>query len=835
MSRAMARGQQPKDTCWDALNVLPFDRYKRLRIAQRPGSSETFSAVNGAVNGMIQVVLGQADAGWGTVATNFTNVEEAIESWSDPLNNPYEWGAGTSNTDTNNISTYLALFSGGRTGTWPSGGAPNFAPLEVGGLGATLFLTSQHDASGTITAGAVGSSAAFTTSSATAADNFYMLVNEVADYEFGIPTNRSTFFSVRSNASSPSTTTGMLTVQVDWVASSITLYQGSTQLATATGLDLSGQSSFAIEVSGSSVTVLTSPSINSDNTITGTPTITTTVTNDTTLLGIAVGQIWTDTTINPMGIGSIILGSGTSERPREIRLIATDTSGSVWVGDDPTSLVDIADGQLTAHSPGLTDVNGHVYLVDGTNTLDLDLSDNVIAPLSASAGSVPAGCRVARTWRGRLVLAAPDSGQQNFFMSRQGDPTDWDFSQPDPAAAFAGNASTSGRIGDIIIDIIPFSDDALWIMCDHSIWAVIGDPLDGGTIIPISPAIGIIGTNAWTLAPDGTVWFVGTGGLYHASSPRTQPQLVSATTYPQFFQGIDRKSNYFRLAYDRDNYGFWVFVTAIESGIGSTHLWADSRPRSFEYGVTVSAQDQVPSLFPQHFPDRHGPISALVWDGDGPSDRYILFGGRDGVIRKLDPTTFTDDGDAIEASVTLGPVSPSQGSSEAVLNGTTLDFGEVQTDGDPWGVSIQLNAGKTAYDVTEGTPITTATIPVILDRRQKTCRQRLKGAWFTIELSKIAFAVTLSGGIQNTVIGDVIQNDDAESETATVIGISADATTLYLNKVGGLGWEVGDTVENLTHTFMGSVTLATANDEGYFSFESGTLTFAPAGLNRRQR
>lgn len=33
----MNREGQPPDTCWNALNVLPYDRYGRLRVAQRPG------------------------------------------------------------------------------------------------------------------------------------------------------------------------------------------------------------------------------------------------------------------------------------------------------------------------------------------------------------------------------------------------------------------------------------------------------------------------------------------------------------------------------------------------------------------------------------------------------------------------------------------------------------------------------------------------------------------------------------------------------------------------------------------------------------------------------
>lgn len=48
----MNREGQPPDTCWNALNVLPYDAWGRKRVAQRSGTSEPFSAFTGG--GFIQ-------------------------------------------------------------------------------------------------------------------------------------------------------------------------------------------------------------------------------------------------------------------------------------------------------------------------------------------------------------------------------------------------------------------------------------------------------------------------------------------------------------------------------------------------------------------------------------------------------------------------------------------------------------------------------------------------------------------------------------------------------------------------------------------------------------
>ena len=53
--RAVPREGQPQDTCWNALNCLPYDRYGRKRLSQRTGLAYQFTnAAAGFIQGMIE-------------------------------------------------------------------------------------------------------------------------------------------------------------------------------------------------------------------------------------------------------------------------------------------------------------------------------------------------------------------------------------------------------------------------------------------------------------------------------------------------------------------------------------------------------------------------------------------------------------------------------------------------------------------------------------------------------------------------------------------------------------------------------------------------------------
>lgn len=359
-------------------------------------------------------------------------------------------------------------------------------------------------------------------------------------------------------------------------------------------------------------------------------------------------------------------GGSPGETVRDTRLIAVagEDVYSGTLGGPYTKIDNVRD---TQRKPSLTDVNGLVYLVDGEDYVKVIDPIAVTADdLVASGGSVPLACTIAVTWRGRLVLSGQEDLPQNIYMSKAGDPTDWNYSPgvPNALQAIDLNASDAGRIGQPVIALVPYHDDTLLIGCDHGLYVVTGDPAAGGTVEAISDGIGFTTRDGWCMSPDGTIYFVGTSGFYRMQAGGSGPVNVALGKYQQYFQELDRASNYIMCTWDRDRVGCWIFVVPRIEGAESTHLWFDAKQEAF---------------WPMRLPTNQGPLATIVYDGDSPTDRYTLLGGHDGYIRRFDKEADQDDGVAITSYVFLGPVNP---------GGSFADFKIVETE---WSLGVPSN------------------------------------------------------------------------------------------------------------------------------------------------
>lgn len=696
VNRAASREEQPELSIFDSLNMLPFDRTKRLRIGQRAGAGELLHPASGNVLGLYQVTLGQEEI---TDPTTLFKDEFAYSAGGlDTVDTDDNWETGIWHLESD-----LSLEAS--ADSYVVNSDHTLSPKDLSNLyyarfAGSLDWTNHQKISmqATIKGKSVSTGGLLYLRHYGPVDSFQEFGGGevIALLQWNSDGTLSTVEVTGGDGSNDSTVTIFTGDLAGNVRSSDLTFK----------LEQNG-TTFTVSVNGTDVTSITQSGLTLD----GSDAFPVVIFNP--------GQSGEKLTVvewdDPAGSGDV------TSLAREVKLIATGDK-NVFVGD-LTGMDQVGSSNiLTASKPCLADYNGHVYIVDGTHVLDFDVRGNSIGDYTPDEGDSPTGSRWVRSWRGRLIFGGSDDAGQNFFATKVGDPQNIDLTDPGtPGNPFDGNASKAGQVGDILLDGVPFTNDVFLLMGDHTIWAINGDPTDGGSIDMISGSIGILGRDAWTVAPDGTLYFIGTGGLFKIQAGSSTVQPLSLGLYPQFFQGIDRKTSYFGLQYDRDSHGLYIFVTSI-TNTASTHLWYDVRTES---------------LWPLQFPGTHGPMSSLIFDGDKPNDRVLLLGGRTGKIYFLNTTALDDTDNAISAYVVLGPFHPTDGA--AVLSATTIDFGELapadQENAAAWNVDVTLQAGPDAYSVTDGTPHSTATISCPLDRRQKTMRQRLRGGWFTMKLA----------------------------------------------------------------------------------------------------
>ncbi len=438
-----------------------------------------------------------------------------------------------------------------------------------------------------------------------------------------------------------------------------------------------------------------------------------------------------------------------------VKITSTGTSGPGGAASESLASAEVSLGpsgsldkflKVTVPASG-GPFNVYVSLSPGTETLQATGIANSgnwtqSGPLTSTGATAPQGltptnCFLCCNWRGRFVLAGDSGNPQNFYMSRVGVPTDWNYAATDPAAAVAGNLSESGQIGEPIVALIPYTDDYMLIGCTNSLWMLQGDPANGGSIVRVSDQMGLVSPNSWCVDPAGTLYFIARGGLYSVRPIwefYQPPQLLSGETYDQYFQAIINGSYYISMQWDVDAKYMHIFATPTNGTTQGVHLIFDQRNGG---------------LWPQQYPLTQGPTASARYAANNVNggQRAILLGGWDGYIRQWTLNNLDDDGTAIEAYAVLGPVRPATEAS--IFSGITIDFGELAAGAETaeWNLSAFVCAGPDAFSVTEGVvpPFLPSDqtfgnyhsiyqVPSTLDRRQKTYRQRFRGGWFSLVL-----------------------------------------------------------------------------------------------------
>ena len=310
---------------------------------------------------------------------------------------------------------------------------------------------------------------------------------------------------------------------------------------------------------------------------------------------------------------------------------------------------------------------------DGTCSWQVSVSakvlrndENSLDVFMASVGSVPVNCPLICLYRDRLVMAGNPTEPHLWYMSRQGDPYDWNYTEDlesdetDYGIAVAGQNSNAGIIGEPIRALMPHSDDYLVFGYDTQLWILRGDPAAGGQLDCISRTVGVVGKRAWCYGPQGEIYFLSHNGIHKlAAGGSSMPQMVSYPRIPVELTRYTYKDNV-QMSYDRGALGIHIFIEGESRGwffsVENESFW----PVEFADGADVSAMCEFGNRALFGCVDGHVRVhdDEAMSDGNNAFSSYVLIGpvrlGRDdygnGVLQRLD-VTMCGSMDAIGTSI----------------------------------------------------------------------------------------------------------------------------------------------------------------------------------------
>lgn len=292
----------------------------------------------------------------------------------------------------------------------------------------------------------------------------------------------------------------------------------------------------------------------------------------------------------------------------------------------------------TAPAAGMLCVRGNkAYCLASGGIVMLDTVTGQIDALVASTGTIPSGATVGGFYRDRLCLVK-DNG---VYLSRQGNPTDWNLGCDvgDAGRAVLFQLAGASEIGGDPTAFIPFQDAAALVSTAYGLWAMQGDPGTNGTLRCVSKGVGIISSRAWCKVEDAQVGdqlvrngvvFLSSTGLHVVSPNGDGLRGLSPNAVPEELVSIAGTTTV-RMVYRPDEQGVHIYLTPA-SGTG-THWFYDLAN---------------PGFWPMALQADHEPLAVADYDGKtvlACSDGYLRYVGGD-----------NDDGTAIQSHVLIGPL-----------------------------------------------------------------------------------------------------------------------------------------------------------------------------------
>lgn len=264
---------------------------------------------------------------------------------------------------------------------------------------------------------------------------------------------------------------------------------------------------------------------------------------------------------------------------------------------------------------------------------------------SANNGTVPTGRPFIATYNDRLVLAGGAFEPHVWEMSRAGDSLDWDFTADSDDVGrpvSASDTDQAGKIAQPIRAILPLKDRCILMVGLTQTFMIQGDPARGGRITSVDSLVGCVDGFGLSHGPgDSTAMLTRDGVYVLPGGCGSRPVSFSRERVPEDLLNVDPADKDVMLAYDVAGRGWHLFVTK-NDGTSGDHWWIDWRQKG---------------MWPTVVPLTAQPSAIHFYTSVSATDSLVLFGSRDGFIRKFDPTVEQDDGTTeIVSRLDIGPI-----------------------------------------------------------------------------------------------------------------------------------------------------------------------------------
>ncbi len=266
---------------------------------------------------------------------------------------------------------------------------------------------------------------------------------------------------------------------------------------------------------------------------------------------------------------------------------------------------------------------------------------------SDTYGTMPDQLTLGCLWNGRPVVSGNEDDSNQWYMFRQGNPWDLNYIANDQQAPISGEDAEPGKVGDVIVALIPYSKDYFVFGCANTLWYIVGNPAANGALLSLDDTGGILDSQAWCKDKEDNLYVLATTGLLKIPKGFGQPQNLLEFSYPDFIKDLDFDGSLHRaiLGFDRNRNGIKIIKTTLSTGANSC-WWYDLR---------------TGGLFPESYPNQCGPYCLFDYAATDAGYSGLMHGCKDGYVREeLDAAKDDDIGatdQAIDSYVTFGPLS----------------------------------------------------------------------------------------------------------------------------------------------------------------------------------